>query len=128
MTEIHDKDKESMLPVILAVDFDGTLVTNKFPEIGEIRPEVWNAVLSAQKDGCKIILWTSRTGEMLNQAVQFCHERGLVFNAINDNIPEVKALGWDARKVFATYYIDDRMGVVYGNQFLPVDVVAQDGR
>lgn len=127
MTEIHDKDKESMLPVILAVDFDGTLVTNKFPEIGEIRPEVWNAVLSAQKDGCKIILWTSRTGEVLNQAVQFCHEHGLVFNAINDNIPEVKALGWDARKVFAKYYIDDRMSIVYGNQFLPVDVVAQDG-
>lgn len=127
MTEIHDKDKESMLPVILAVDFDGTLVTNRFPEIGEIRPEVWNAVLSAQKDGCKIILWTSRTGEVINQAVQFCNEHGLVFNAINDNIPEVKALGWDARKVFAKYYIDDRMSVVYGNQFLPVDVVAQDG-
>ena len=127
MTEIHDKDKESMLPVILAVDFDGTLVTNKFPEIGEIKPEVWNAVLNAQKDGCKIILWTSRTGGVLNQAVQFCNEHGLVFNAINDNIPEVKALGWDARKVFAKYYIDDRMGVVYGNQFLPVDVVAQDG-
>lgn len=127
MTEIHDKDKESMLPVILAVDFDGTLVTNKFPEIGEIQPEVWNAVLSAQKDGYKIILWTSRTGEVLNQAVQFCREHGLVFNAINDNIPEVKALGWDARKVFAKYYIDDRMSVVYGNQFLPVDVVAQDG-
>lgn len=127
MTEIQDKDKESMLPVILAVDFDGTLVTNKFPEIGEIRPEVWNAVLNAQEHDCKIILWTSRTGEMLNKAVQFCHEHGLVFNAINDNILEVKALGWNARKVFATYYIDDRMGVVYGNQFLPVDVVAQDG-
>lgn len=127
MTEIHDKDKESMLPVILAVDFDGTLVTNKFPEIGEIKPEVWNAVLNAQKDGCKIILWTSRTGEVLNQAVQFCRDHGLVFNAINDNIPEVKALGWNARKVFAKYYIDDRMSVVYGNQFLPVDVVAQDG-
>lgn len=127
MTEIHDKDKESMLPVILAVDFDGTLVTNKFPEIGKIKSEVWNAVLNAQKDGCKIILWTSRTGEALQKAVQFCRDHGLVFNAVNDNIPEVKALGWNARKVFATYYVDDRMSVVYGNQFLPVDVVAQDG-
>ena len=110
--KIQDKDKEGMLPKIIAIDFDGTLVKNKFPEIGEINPHVWGAALRAKAEGIKIILWTSRTGDVLNKAVQFCTDYGLTFDAINDNIPEVKALGWDARKVFATLYIDDRSGTI----------------
>ena len=109
---IQDKDKEAMLPPIIAVDFDGTLVKNEFPEIGEINWFVWEAVQKAQAEGKKIILWTSRTGAMLDNAVDFCTRHGLKFDAVNDNIDEVKALGWDARKVFATMYIDDRMGTV----------------
>lgn len=109
---ISDKDKESMLPTIIALDFDGTLVQNKFPEIGEINPHVWSAAVKAQANGTKLILWTSRTGDVLDRAIKFCADHGLTFDAINDNIPEVKALGWDARKVFATMYIDDRTGTV----------------
>lgn len=109
---VQDKDKEGMLPKIIALDFDGTLVKNKFPEIGEINPHVWQAALRAQAEGIKLILWTSRTGKVLDDAVEFCMNRGLRFDAINDNITEVKALGWDARKVFATLYIDDRSGTV----------------
>ena len=119
--EIQDKDKENMLPIIIAVDFDGTLVENRFPEIGEINNPVWKATLNAKAEGKKIILWTSRTGEVLDQAVKFCRDHGLEFDAVNDNIPEVKALGWDARKVFATMYIDDRMGTVdFGEHFAPM--------
>ncbi len=110
--KIQEKDKENMLPPIIAVDFDGTLVKNEFPAIGEINYFVWEAVERAQAEGKKIILWTSRTGKVLDEAVDFCTRHGLTFDAINDNIPEVKALGWDARKVFATMYIDDRMGTV----------------
>lgn len=110
--KIQDKDKESMLPTIIAIDFDGTLVKNKYPEIGEINPHVWSAALRAKADGIKLILWTSRTGKSLDDAVKFCTNRGLTFDAINDNIDEVKALGWDARKVFATMYIDDRSGII----------------
>lgn len=109
---VQDKDKEGMLPTIIAIDFDGTLVKNKFPEIGDINPAVWGAALRARSKGAKLILWTSRTGKVLDDAVQFCEKYGLTFDAVNDNIPEVKALGWDARKVFATMYIDDRMGTV----------------
>lgn len=112
---IKNEDKEALLPPIVAVDFDGTLVKNKFPDIGEINWFVWEAVQKAQADGKKIILWTSRTGEVLDAAVEFCTRHGLKFDAINDNIPEVKALGWNARKVFATMYIDDRMGTVNFN-------------
>ena len=109
---VKDKDKEGMLPKIIAIDFDGTLVKNKFPEIGAINLHVWAAALRAKSEGTKLILWTSRTGEVLEKAVQFCKYHGLTFDAVNDNIPEVKALGWNARKVFATLYIDDRAGTV----------------
>ena len=110
--KIQDENKEGMLPTIIAVDFDGTLVKNCFPEIGEINYFVWEAVQKAQAEGKKIILWTSRTGKSLKEAVEFCARHGLTFDAVNDNIDEVKALGWNARKVFATMYIDDRMGTV----------------
>lgn len=71
-----------------------------------------------QKKGHKIILWTCREGEHLEQAVAFCKERGLEFDAVNDDLEEVKQKYTDkleiwrtsgrARKVFANYYIDDR--------------------
>ena len=116
---ISDKDKESMLPKIVAIDFDGTLVENKYPEIGKIKDNIWTAAIIARRCGTKLILWTSRTGEYLEQAVQFCKDHGLVFDAVNDNIPEVKALGWNARKVFATLYIDDRSGTInWDNEFV----------
>ena len=105
---IPEGKKEAALPKIIAVDFDGTLVTNQFPEIGEIRHPMWDAIKAEQERGTKLILFTCRTGEFLTQAVDFCREHGLVFDAINDNIDEVKALGWDARKVSATFYVDDR--------------------
>lgn len=110
---ISDKDKEAALPRIIAVDFDGTLVSNKFPEIGAIDSSLWDAIVAEQKAGTRIILWTSRTGEYLDAAVEFCKNHGLVFDAINDNVAECKALGWNARKVFANLYIDDRNGRLF---------------
>lgn len=110
---ISDADKEAALPYIIAVDFDGTLVSNAFPEIGEIDQLMWDRILEEKKAGTKIILWTSRTEKYLDDAVKFCAEHGLMFDAVNDNIEECKALGWNARKVFANLYIDDRNGRVY---------------
>lgn len=116
---LSDADKESALPRIIAVDFDGTLVSNKFPDIGEIDQVMWDKILEEQKAGTKIILWTSRTGSYLDKAVEFCANHGLTFDAVNDNIEECKALGWNARKVFANLYIDDRNGRLYvGNKQL----------
>ena len=97
--KIQDKDKEKLLPTIIAIDFDGTLVEDRYPDIGEPILPVWKSAFHAKAHGHKLILWTSRTGDYLDNAVQFCKERGLVFDAVNDNIDEVKALGWDARKV-----------------------------
>lgn len=103
------KDEMSTLPYIIAVDFDGTLVEDKFPEIGEKRIAVWNDMLRAKANGAKIILWTSRDHQNLEEAVAFCKEQGFEFDAINENLPECQNLfNNDTRKVFADEYWDDK--------------------
>ena len=102
-------NEDALFPLIAAVDFDGLLVKNKFPEIGEIRQPMFNAVKLLQKNGWKIILWSCRTGDMLKDAVEFCVQHGLVPDAVNENLKEVREyFGSDTRKVFANMYLDDR--------------------
>ena len=99
----------STLPPIMAVDFDGTLVRDKFPEIGLERENFCRAIRILQKMGVKSILWTSRTGSALDEAIEWCEDHDLHFDAINKNLPEVIELtGTDTRKVYANVYFDDR--------------------
>lgn len=95
---------------IIAVDFDGTLCENKWPEIGEPNTELIGYLIMMQKTvGAKIILWTCRIGEMLDRAVNWCSEHGLEFDAVNENLPHIiERFGSDTRKIFANMYIDDR--------------------
>ena len=111
MNKKDNYNEKEMFPPILAVDFDGTLVENKFPEIGAIKEDVFTAVLAYQAVGWRIILWTCRTDNMLEDAVNFCKANGLIPDEVNRNIPEVQAVyGGDTRKIFANMYIDDRNG------------------
>lgn len=94
---------------IIAVDFDGTLCENKWPEIGMPNEELIEYLKKRQANGEKLILWTSRNEEQTKDAVEWCKEHGLVFDAVNDNLPEiVEAFGGNCRKIFANEYIDDR--------------------
>lgn len=94
---------------IIAVDFDGTLCENKFPEIGEPRSGVLAYCIAKKALGAKLILWTCRTGQDLQAAVDWCKEHSLEFDAVNENLPEhIEAFGGDTRKVFADQYIDDK--------------------
>lgn len=95
---------------IIAVDFDGTLVENRWPDIGPARADILQAALKAQSEGAKIILWTCRDGKLLDDAVEWCRSVGLALDAINDNIPEVVSHYGkrNPRKVTATEYWDDR--------------------
>ena len=95
--------------MIYAIDFDGTIVEDRFPEIGEPKKERIEAIKRLQAYGAKIILWTCRTGKDLEAAVKWCEEHGLVFDAVNENLPETqKKWGGDTRKVFCDLYIDDK--------------------
>lgn len=101
------------LPKIVAVDFDGTLVEDNFPEIGKPYMEMFNTMKYLRNNGVKVVLWTSRNfhknRDLLEEAVQFCQSQGLEFDAINENIQEVQELtGEDTRKIYADLYIDDK--------------------
>lgn len=95
---------------IIAVDFDGTLCENKYPEIGEPTPLLRQAIVE-QKNGAAIILWTCRKGTLIDKAVEWCAAHGLVFDAINSNLPEnIREYGgMDTRKIYADEYWDDKM-------------------
>ena len=94
---------------VIAVDFDGTLCEHKFPNIGDPNWEMIHYIQWRQRHGAKIILWTCRTGGKLDEAVKWCEERGLFFDAVNENIINVvNQYGSECRKVFADEYYDDR--------------------
>lgn len=95
--------------VIIAVDFDGTLCTDCYPFIGMANVRLIEQLKRLQRQGCGLILWTCRCRERLVEAVQWCTERGLVFDAVNENLPEViEKYGSDSRKIFADIYLDDK--------------------
>lgn len=94
-----------------AVDFDGTLtMTSEFPNIGVANIYLIDWLIGERNKGNKVILYTCRSGKLLNEAIEFCNKRGLHFDAINENLPEnIEKYGGDTRKIHADYYIDDRM-------------------
>jgi len=94
--------------MILAIDFDGTIVEHRYPAIGRIRPFAFETLKALQKKNHRIILWTHRSGDELDDAVSFCRENGLEFYAVNKNYPEEKWNEKDSRKILADIYIDDR--------------------
>lgn len=96
-------------PIIVAVDFDGILCQDKFPEIGEPNYGVVSFVRRLQDSGIETILWTSRVDDRLAEAIVWCEDRGLHFTSINDNTPNNKEqYGTNPRKVYADIYMDDR--------------------
>lgn len=98
--------------MIIAVDFDGILCENEFPEIGKPNYEVIAVVQELIDKGHEVILWTSRTDNELASAVKWCEYYGLHFCAINENAPSnikkyIDKYPNGTRKIFADVYIDD---------------------
>ena len=95
--------------MIYAVDFDGTLSMGEWPGVGPANDELFKFLIRKQRQGDKLILWTCRAGSALNDAVDFCRDNGLVFDAVNDNLPEiVEQYGSNSRKITCDVYLDDR--------------------
>lgn len=94
---------------IIAVDFDGTLFTEEYPNIGKPKWRVINWCKERQAKGDILILWTCREGEYLREAIEMCKEVGLVFDYVNENVPlRTKRYGNDCRKIGADIYLDDK--------------------
>lgn len=95
--------------MVYAVDFDGTLCEDIYPEIGPPRQDVIDFIKAERDGGAKIILWTCRCGRELTATLEWCTAQGIVFDAINDNLRKnIERNGNNCRKVFADRYIDDR--------------------
>lgn len=93
----------------IAVDFDGTLVEHKYPEIGAKKLFAFETLRELQKRGDFLTLWTYRSGKLLDEAVEFCRKNGVEFYAVNKNYPEEEFDETQmSRKIDADVYIDDR--------------------
>ena len=96
--------------MVIAVDFDGTIVEHKYPAIGREKPFAVETLLELAADGHKLILWTARDGKLLEDALEWCRKRGLEFYAVNSNKPAGYMFSdhkTTSAKVVADLYIDD---------------------
>ncbi|WP_179343860.1 BT0820 family HAD-type phosphatase [Winogradskyella ursingii] len=94
--------------LIIAVDFDGTIVEDAYPKIGKTRIFAFETLKRLQSDGHRLILWTYRSGTKLEEAIDFCKENGIEFYAVNASFPEEKFDYTRSRKIHADIFIDDR--------------------
>lgn len=95
--------------MVIAVDFDGTIVEHKYPAIGRELPFATETLRMLIRDRHKLILWSVREGRLLDEAVEWCRERGVEFYAVNRDYPE-ESREHDSfsRKLKADLFIDDR--------------------
>lgn len=96
--------------MVIAVDFDGTIVEHRYPEIGKEVPFAIQTLKMLIKEQHRLILWTVREGELLDEAVEWCRQRGVEFWAINKDYPEEEKENNNnySRKLKADLFIDDR--------------------
>jgi hypothetical protein len=101
--------------LVIAVDFDGTLCEFAFPKIGNQLPyqkELMDTLIQMREGGHKLILWTNRGDNkkypVLTEAINWCKEKGLEFDAINQNLPKQKKISGYSPKIMADIYIDDK--------------------
>lgn len=96
--------------MIIATDFDGTIVEDKYPEIGSEKPFATETLRMLIEQHHRLILWTVREGRALEEALEWCRGRGVEFYAVNKDYPEedeAKNQNF-SRKIKADYFIDDR--------------------
>lgn len=108
----------------IAVDFDGTLCEYDFPKIGQQKQhhkDLLDVLIKLRAKGHKLILWTCRGDNdqypCLSEALQWCKNQGLEFDAINENIKDTKKLSGPSPKVVADFYLDDKAIVFNTDNF-----------
>ena len=95
--------------MIIAVDFDGTIVEHRYQRFGDEIPFAIDTLKLLQQEKHRLILWSVREGTLLEEAVEWCKARGLEFYAVNKDYPEEqKSHQGFSRKLKADLFIDDR--------------------
>ncbi len=99
--------------MIISIDFDGTIVRHRYPEIGEPLPGAFETMKDLVASGHRLVLNTCREDcprrQYLTEAVRFCRDNGVEFVSVNetsleDDFRYERGL---RRKVYANCYIDD---------------------
>ena len=102
--------------LVLAIDFDGTIVTDEYPNIGQLLPNAKQCINDLYENhNCEIVIWTCRTGVEELNCRNFLIENNIHFTTVNQNTPAV-ICRWnkdDSRKIYADIYIDDRSQFSY---------------
>lgn len=93
----------------IAIDFDGTIVEDRFPDIGPLLPAAKETMQRIKKEGGEITIWTCREGESLQAARSFLIKEQIPFDYLNRNHPAlIQRFNNDCRKIGADLYIDDK--------------------
>lgn len=105
-------------PPIIAIDFDGTIVDNEYPEIGEVKDGAREFINMLKEEGYRVVIWTCRDNE--EEIKEFLDENNVQYDAFNSNDAiseeEMNELGFeDTRKIGADIVIDDRAIEFKGN-------------
>jgi hydroxymethylpyrimidine pyrophosphatase-like HAD family hydrolase len=95
--------------LVLAIDFDGTIATLSFPEVGGLRKDAAVIIRRLYSDGHYIIINTCRSGRYQGMAEDFLKENSIPYHFVNCNLPElIVEYDSDCRKISADWYIDDK--------------------
>ena len=94
--------------LIIAVDFDGTIVEDAYPAVGKPKLFAFETLKKLQNEGHRLILWTYRSGKKLEEAVKFCESNGISFYAVNASYQDEEFDSETSRKIHADIFIDDR--------------------
>lgn len=107
------------MPFIVAIDYDGTLFLDSFPEVGNPNHKVIDKAKEFKNHNAEVVLWTCREGKYLDEAIEACKKLGLEFDSHNENSPSQKKYQIEViekengetfaiSKIFADIYVDDR--------------------
>jgi len=93
--------------MVLAIDFDGTIVEHTYPKIGKLKPNAKETINKWYEEGHKIIIWSCRMNKEKKEAELFLKENGIKFHTFNKNVIVNDTFNPEP-KIFAHVYIDDR--------------------
>jgi hypothetical protein len=89
----------------ICVDFDGTVVDHRYPDIGKPAPQAVEYLKEWIGRGAKIILFTMRSGGELKEAAEYLEAAGITLFGVNRNPTQDK---WtDSPKAYGQLYVDD---------------------
>jgi len=94
---------------IIAIDFDGTIVQDKYPDIGNPYPGAIQAINELYDDGYCIIIDSCRARDKEDEMIDWLNRNGVKYCHCNENCRIlIRRYSTDCRKISADIYIDDK--------------------